>query len=281
MTSVRKVGILGGGQLGRMLAIAARPLGVRVVIVDPNPDCPAACVADEHIVASFTDEQAVAALAAKCEVITVEIEHVNVDALAKVPPGVVVQPPAQVIALIQDKLTQKQHFRRAGVAMGEFREVSSTVADVVTAAAEFGGYPVMLKSRRLAYDGKGNARIDSAEDIPGALAKLSRSGDLFVEKWVPFVRELAVIVAQACDGSSAVYPAVETVQVDSICRVVLAPAPISGEVRATAERLAVQAVAAFKGAAGVFGVELFELPDGAYAHEDGCIIYPIALLLRS
>ncbi len=238
-----------------------RPLGLRVIIVDPSKNCPAACVADEHIIAPFTDGAAIDALAAKCDFVTVEIEHVNTDALAKAETRVVVQPPARIIALIQDKLTQKQHFQRAGVAMGEFRGVASNPADIAAAAADF-GYPLMLKSRRLAYDGKGNARVDSPEDIPGALEKLASSGELFVEKWVPFVRELAVIVAQARDGSSAVYPAVETVQVDSVCRVVLAPAAGSAEVRSRAERLAAQAIAAFEGAAGVFGVELFELPDG-------------------
>jgi phosphoribosylaminoimidazole carboxylase len=256
------IGILGGGQLGRMLAVAARPLGLRVVIVDPSTDCPAACVADEHIVAPFTDARAIDALAAKCDVLTCEIEHVNTDALAAVETRVVVQPPSRIVALIQDKLVQKQHFQRAGVAMGDFRPVIASLESVAEAAVDL-GYPLMLKSRRLAYDGKGNARIDSAADIPGALAKLSASGELFVERWVPFVRELAVLVAKGRDGSAAVYPTVETVQVDSVCRVVLAPAAGSGDMRARAESLALKAVSAFEGAAGVFGVELFELPDGA------------------
>ena len=129
-----RIGILGGGQLGRMLAIAARPLGMAVTIVDPSPDCPAACVADEHIIAPFTDEAAIAQLAAKCDVLTVEIEHVNAEALSRVEHRVVVQPPSKTVAMIQDKFVQKTFFRAAGVPLGEFRPVAS-VADVLAAAA--------------------------------------------------------------------------------------------------------------------------------------------------
>ena len=127
------IGILGGGQLGRMLAIAARPLGMRVVIVDPSGECPAACVADEHIVAPFTDNAAIELLASKCDVITVEIEHVNADALSRVEGHCVVQPPSKTVAMIQDKFVQKEYFRAAGVPLGEFSQVFSP-ADVVAAA---------------------------------------------------------------------------------------------------------------------------------------------------
>lgn len=122
----------------------------------------------------------------------------------------------------------------------------------------------MLKARRLAYDGKGNAVVSCAEDAPAAYARLAAAGALFVEKWVPFRRELAVIVARPRGGGAPVaYPAVETVQQDSVCHVVLAPAAITGDVRARAEAVAAQAIAALDaGAAGVFGVELFELCDG-------------------
>lgn len=130
-----RVGILGGGQLGRMLAIAARPLGMRVIIVDPSPSCPAACVADEHIVAPFTDASAIAELASKSDVITVEIEHVNAEALAAVEDRVTVQPPPKTVAMIQDKFAQKEFFRAAGVPLGEFKSVASA-ADVISAAAE-------------------------------------------------------------------------------------------------------------------------------------------------
>ena len=130
-----RVGILGGGQLGRMLAIAARPLGMRVIIVDPSPSCPAACVADEHIVAPFTDASAIAELASKSDVITVEIEHVNAEALAAVEDRVTVQPPPKTVAMIQDKFAQKEFFRAAGVPLGEFKSVASA-ADVLSAAAE-------------------------------------------------------------------------------------------------------------------------------------------------
>lgn len=122
----------------------------------------------------------------------------------------------------------------------------------------------MLKARRLAYDGKGNAVVRSEAEAASAFAKLSSSGELFVEKWVPFLRELSVIVARPRGGGAPLaYPAVETVQQNSVCHIVIAPAAISGKVRARAEAVAAQAVAALEeGAAGVFGVELFELSDG-------------------
>lgn len=131
----------------------------------------------------------------------------------------------------------------------------------------------MLKARRLAYDGKGNAVVRGADDAPSAFARLAPAGELFVEKWVPFTRELAVIVARPRGGGAPVaYPAVETVQQNSVCHVVIAPAAIPGEVRARAEAVAAQAVAALEeGAAGIFGVELFELPDGACGGRACCV----------
>ena len=254
------LGILGGGQLGRMLALAARPLGVRTVVVDPSPRCPAAACADEHVIGSFTDASLIASLASRCDVLTVEIEHINAAALADAAArGAVVEPRPATIALLQDKLTQKTALARV-VRCGEFAGVGSE-QELLALAGTY-GYPLMLKARRLAYDGRGNAVVREAADVPAAWARLSSMGELYAEKWVPFVRELAVVVARSRDGATSAYPAVQTVQRSSICHLVLMPAPIPGDVRAAAEKLACQAVAHLEGA-GVFGVELFELEDGA------------------
>ena len=256
----RTVGILGGGQLGRMLALAARPLGVRTVVVDPNPACPAGVAADEHIVGYFTDAAVIAQLARQCDVVTIEIEHINADALVDVmKAGVPVEPAPSTVALIKDKFTQKQRMAGAGVACGAFRAVA-TQEELAAVAQEY-GYPLMLKSRREAYDGRGNAKVTSAADIPSAWGKLAPKGELYAEKWVPYVRELAVVVVRDRSGVTVAYPAVETVQRDSICSLVIAPAGVPGDVRTAAEDLAKAAVGHLDGA-GVYGVELFELADG-------------------
>ena len=255
------LGILGGGQLGRMLALAARPLGVRTVVVDPSPACAAASCADEHVLGAFTDAGLIGALAARCDALTIEIEHINAAALAEATAaGAVVEPRPATISLLQDKLLQKTALAQGGVRCGAFAGVGS--AEELAALAGRWGYPIMLKARRLAYDGRGNAVVRGPEDIAAAWAGLARMGELYAEAWVPFVRELAVMVARGRDGTTRAYPAAQTVQRDSICHLVLMPAPVPGDVRAAAERLACEAVGHL-GGAGVFGVELFELADGA------------------
>jgi len=254
------VGVLGGGQLGRMLALAAAPLGIKVRVLDPTEGAPAS-VAAEQVVGSFRDKEAVLAFAAGCDVVTVEIEHVDVGALEElVAAGVEVQPLPATIAVIQDKCAQKAFFAERGVPVPDFVPLA-TEEEVAAAAASF-GYPLMLKSRRDAYDGRGNAVARSAAELPSALATLGGlERGLYAERWAPFERELAVMVARARDGSLAVYDVVETTHRDSICDTVFAPAQVPEHVREAARAVAAQAVAAFDGA-GIFGVELFLLPSG-------------------
>ena len=256
----RTLGILGGGQLGRMLTLAAHSLGVAVVVLDPTPGCPAAQAGAAQILGAFTDAARIAELAARCDALTVEIEHVNTDALAGL--AAAVHPAPETLALVQDKLLQKEAMRAAGVPLGDFVAIASVDA-VLRAAELFGGFPVMLKSRRLAYDGRGNAVVRSAADATTAFARLSELGALYAERWVPFSRELAVVVARSAVPGEPVccYAAVETVQRDSICHVVVAPAQVPGAVLEAAQRVAALAVGQLRGA-GVFGVELFELADG-------------------
>ena len=267
----RTLGILGGGQLGRMLCLAARPLGIRTIIVDPTPGCPAASSADEHIVGSFTDVSVIARLAALVDVVTVEIEHINTDALLTL--RVPVHPSPALLAVVADKLEQKRVLAAAGVPVGAFQSVDSRAE--LAAVAQKLGYPVLLKSRRLAYDGRGNAVVADEAGIEAAWAALapgegSGEGLLYVEAWVPFVRELAVIIAVGSGGAVSVYPVVQTVQRNNICHVVVAPAPIGATTRTRAvgvARAALSALSGLPGGApsprGVFAVELFELPDGS------------------
>ncbi|KAA0176646.1 hypothetical protein FNF27_01927 [Cafeteria roenbergensis] len=253
----RSVGVLGGGQLGRMMAEAAHRLGARVVVLDPTEGCPAAQVCHAQVVGDFRDKASVLELARQVDVLTCEIEHVNAAAMAEASAVTTVEPSAETMAVVQDKFAQKQHFADAGgVSLGEFREVSSE-ADIAAAGVEW-GWPLMLKARRMAYDGKGNAVVPSAEQVPAAAAALGGAGPgaLYVEKWVPFERELAVMVVRGRDGEVRSYDCVETVQRDSVCHVVIAPARVDGVLREQARRVAEAAVATLPGA-GIYGVELF------------------------
>jgi len=246
---------------------AAHDLNITTIVLDPSPSCPASAVASEHIVGSFTDTAAIAALAARCNVLTVEIEHVNVEAIAAAAvtcANVVVHPSPACVGLVQDKLRQKVAMREGGLPLGPFRAIES-VEELLAAGGEW-GYPLMLKSRKLAYDGRGNAVVRSAADAPAAWATLipaSGGGGLYAEAWVGFTRELAVVVVRGRDGTCVAYPTVHTIQRDNICHLVVAPAAgVAPAVAARASEVAASAVRLLDGA-GVFGVECFECADGS------------------
>ncbi|MDZ4763721.1 MAG: 5-(carboxyamino)imidazole ribonucleotide synthase [Chloroflexota bacterium] len=252
------IGILGGGQLGRMLAQDARRMGLRVVILDPDPDSSAGQVADRQIVGSFRDPDKVRELAESCDIVTVEIEHVDTDTLEALErAGVRVQPSAATIRLIQDKYAQKTHFAAQNIPLPVFTNAPDIAA--VRAFVDEYGYPVVLKAKRLAYDGRGNAVIHAESEIEAAFAALG-GYDLYVEMFVPFVKEFAVMVVRGLDGEIAAYPVVETIQRDNICQIVIVPAQISPPAARNALDMAREAVSHLSGA-GVFGVELFLLPD--------------------
>jgi len=268
------VGVLGGGQLGRMLAQEAVKMGVRLRVLDPTlaedgttPGCPAAACAQQTL-GSFANPDDVAAFAASgVDILTVEIEHVDADALERAAraSGADVEPTPATLRLVQDKFEQKRHFAKAGVAVADHAAIPDLSAAI--AAGEAFGYPYMLKARRGAYDGKGNAVVDSRSEIESAAASLggfgAPSGErLYAEKWAPFVKELAVMVARSRNGEVLPFPVVETIHRDSICWVTEAPADVGSATAEAASRAAAVAVAALDGA-GVFGVEMFLLPDGS------------------
>jgi phosphoribosylaminoimidazole carboxylase len=252
------IGILGGGQLGRMLAQDARRMGFRVVILDPDPDSPAGQMADQQIVGSFRDPAKIRELAAACDIITAEIEHVDTDALETLErESVRVQPSAATIRLIQDKYAQKAHFNAKAIPLPAFTDAPDL--DCVRRFAAIHGYPVVLKAKRLAYDGRGNTVIRAESECEAAFAALG-DHDLYLEKFVPFVKELAVMVVRGLNDDLTLYPVVETIQHDNICHVVIAPAQISPTAAQNAVKVARQAVESLSGA-GVFGVEMFLLTD--------------------
>src|SRR5579871_766844 len=171
------VGILGGGQLGRMLAQAAQSIGMEVAVLDPDPDAPAGQIVRRHVVGSFRDPEKIKELAQGCDVVTTEIEHVDAETLALLErSGVNIQPAARTIGLIQDKFAQKQYLADLDIPVPAFRAVSS--AENASEAGEVFGYPFILKARRLAYDGRGNYVVRSPDEIRQALDALKTS-DLY------------------------------------------------------------------------------------------------------
>lgn len=252
----KRVGVLGGGQLGRMMAEAAHRIGVFLTVLDPlGPESPAGVVAQASATGSFKEADPVMRFAQDVDILTVEIEHVNCDALEQVEreTGKEIQPRPATIRLIQDKYNQKVHLQAAGIPVAPFQVVSS--AEDAHRVGELFGYPYMLKSRKNAYDGRGNAVVASAQDIPEAMRILGSEG-LYAEKWVSFTKELAVMVARSSKGEVRAYPVVETHQSDNICHSVLVPALIPESAREEAGQIACRAIETFEGA-GIFGVELF------------------------
>ena len=259
----RTIGLLGGGQLGRMLVESANRLNMPVNILDAEgSSAKQICPYANHITGSFTSEKDIRRLAEKSDILTIEIEHVNTQILRQVSSDITIEPDWSTIEDIQDKYTQKMLLRSRSVAVGDFYKLDLD-ADIAVAIpdliAEDGAqFPLMLKARRSAYDGRGNYVLKSPADIEPA--KQALGTHLYVEKWAPFTKELAVMVVKT-SSSILSFPTVETVHEDSICTLVYAPARgITPQINQAAQDLARSAVHWFDGR-GVFGVELFLMPD--------------------
>jgi 5-(carboxyamino)imidazole ribonucleotide synthase len=253
------IGILGGGQLGRMLAMAAARLGFDVAILTPERDSPAARVAAHTIIADYADAAALDRLAGLSDVVTFEFENVPaaaVEELQRV--GAEVAPGPRALAIAQDRLTEKTFLNASGVATVAFAEVNGE-ADLKAAFQQLGG-PLLLKTRHGGYDGKGQVWVERAENAAEALATL---GGLpcIAEAPADFRREVAIIGARGRGGEIAVYPLTESHHENGILRRTGAPAPGSTKVYAEAERMAATLLTALD-YVGVLGLELFERDDG-------------------
>lgn len=264
MINAPTLGILGGGQLARMTAYAAFRLGLRVHVMEKFPDSPAGQIAHKEVVGDPSDHDLLLAFAAECDVVTLESEFVNEAHLTVLETnGHRLYPAARSVGRIQDKLLQKRTLEAAGIPVAPFRGVSS-----VDEARDFGrehGYPFLLKGRRDSYDGYGNVTIDSEEEVTAGWGRLTAKDagrELYCEAFVPFVKELALMVTRSDNGEMILYPVVETVQENHICHLVTAPALIEESSRVAAERIGRAAVEAIDGI-GIFGIELFMTGDGA------------------
>lgn len=254
MNEVKTIGIVGGGQLGRMLTLAALPLGFRVIVVDPGENCPAAQVGAEQIIADLYDEAALHELAKRADYITVEIEHLDTKTLMELEKsGAVINPSPSTIKLIQDKFLQKQFLADQGVPVAPFVELTDEKS-AQAALEQFGG-SMIVKTRHGAYDGRGNMVVQSAAELKNALEKFEGRA-LYAEQLVDFECELATMVARSSDSDVAIYPVVQTVHERNICTEVLVPAPVKENIRERAESVA-RSVAELLSGSGTFGIELF------------------------
>ncbi|OGR96750.1 MAG: 5-(carboxyamino)imidazole ribonucleotide synthase [Elusimicrobia bacterium RBG_16_66_12] len=247
----RTLGILGGGQLGRFLALAARDLGWGTAALDPSAASPALQVVDRPIVGAVDDVQAACRLAAVSDIVTLEWELIALPVLEKVAALKPLHPSPSVLASLQDRLTQRRFLAEHGFPQTEYAQ-ANTAKDLPT-------HPVILKRRRHGYDGKGQARLDTPASLSRAAEVLERP--CLWEKIVPFQKEISVILARAQDGGTAVYPVAENIHRDGILHATRAPADIPPPTARRATDLALDAARAL-GHVGVMAVEMFLLADG-------------------
>jgi len=250
----KRLGIIGGGQLGMMITEAAKNLSEyisEITVLDPTENCPAAQAGAKQIVGDFKDEIAILKLAEQSDIITYEIESGNTDVLSKLKAEI--EPSPSTLGIIQDKLSQKTFLSENGLPVSQFYEITS-LGDLHEKIKEL-GFPVLLKSRRDAYDGRGNFKITSSDEIEKAYHHFDGKS-LMVEKFVDFKMEVSVIAARNTKGDIATYPLVENIHENNILKMTIAPARVSDDVIKDAGEIARKTMEVLKGA-GVFGVEMF------------------------
>jgi len=250
----KRLGIIGGGQLGMMITEAAQNLSdeiSEIIVLDPTENCPAAQVGAKQIVGDFKDENAIIKLAEQSDIITYEIESGNTDVLSKL--KIQIEPSPSTLGIIQDKLSQKIFLSENGLPVSEFYEITSL--DDLHAKINDLGLPVLLKSRRDAYDGRGNFKISLSSEIEKAYQHFEGKS-LMVEKFVNFKMEVSVIAARNTNGDITTYPLVENIHENNILNVTIAPARVSDNVIKDAKDIAKKTMEVLKGA-GVFGIEMF------------------------
>ncbi|WP_457410464.1 5-(carboxyamino)imidazole ribonucleotide synthase [Thermostichus sp. OS-CIW-20] len=246
------MGVIGGGQLAQMLALAARPLGIPLIVQAAAPTDPAVAVADGVVWGAVTDTQATAQLLQRCPVVTFENEFIPLAELQKLDPqGSRFRPRLSTLEPLLDKLHQRQFLAELGMPVPAFWPAET--ADLPSLS-----FPLVLKRRRQGYDGQGTRILPDPATLQQALAEYAGI-PLLVEEWIPFERELAVMVARGLTGEIQIYPVVETVQVNQVCRHVLVPARIPSSVEAEIRDLAVKVMEKLD-AVGVFAIELFWVP---------------------
>lgn len=252
------IGMLGGGQLGRMMALAAARLGLSVHVYCPDPESPAFDVAKAHTIAAYDDEAALAAFADRCDVVSYEFENVPARAAEVIAERTLLRPGALALATSQDRLVEKTFLRKAGAEVAAFAPIDRA-ADI-DAAITVTGLPAIVKTRRFGYDGKGQRKVESREALATAVTELG-GGDLILEALVPFALEVSAIVVRGVDGIAAVYDIGENSHANHILKETRGPARVGADTAAAAAVLG-RRIADALDYVGVLGVELFVVRDG-------------------
>ena len=250
----KRLGIIGGGQLGMMITEAAQNLNdeiSEITVLDPTENCPAAQAGAKQIIGDFKDKDAIVKLAEQSDIITYEIESGNTDVLSKL--KAVIEPSPSTLGIIQDKLSQKKFLSKNGLPVSQFYEIVS-IDDLHEKINEL-SLPVLLKARRDAYDGRGNFKITSPDEVEKAYRHFDGKS-LMVEKFVNFKMEVSVIAVRNTKGEIATYPMVENIHEDNILKITIAPARVSDDVIRNAGEMAKKIMQVLNGA-GVFGIEMF------------------------
>jgi 5-(carboxyamino)imidazole ribonucleotide synthase len=251
------IGIIGGGQLGKMMALSAKGMGFRVIVLDPTEDCPCGQVADEQIVGEYDDLDKIKQLSEASDVITYEFENIDADALDWLNKNAYVPQGTELLRVTQDRIEEKRNIQAAGVSVAPYAVVAKV--EDVSAGIEVLGFPAVLKTATGGYDGKGQLVIRGSEDIELA-ETLVRQGTCVLEKWISFEKEISVIITRSTTGETAVFPVAENIHKDNILHQTIVPARISE----LAEEKAIEAakqIASALGLTGTLAVEMFLAAD--------------------
>lgn len=252
------VGIMGSGQLGRMFALEARRMGYRVHTFSPDRNSPTGLVADKEFCAPYEDENAVRTFASELDVLTFEFENIPVESIHWASEHCVVRPDGSVLHTCQNRLREKEFLKKAGVPVADFVPVESDTE--LRQAAMSIGLPAVLKTASFGYDGKGQKLLRPGADLTAAWLDF-QGRQAVLEKWIPFEKEISVIVARGSNRETRTYPVCENVHANHILDVTMAPAPIAPFIAETAANLAVKTAESL-GLVGVLAVEMFLLSDG-------------------
>jgi len=257
------LGVMGGGQLGRMFAQAAQSMGYQVAVLEPSDDCPAGQLAQRLINAGYSDGPGLDVLAAQCFAVTTEFENVPADSLSRLAQHVFVAPDAHGVSVAQDRIAEKRFFvdcaARSGVQPAPHKVIASR-DDIAAIGDEL--LPGILKTVRMGYDGKGQVRVRSREDVRAAFESMGQVTCL-LEKMLPLAYEVSVLTARGADGQSVVYPIAENVHRDGILFTTTVPGPNVSADCAKKAQAAAQAIVAELGYVGVLCIEFFVLDDGS------------------
>ncbi len=257
------LGVMGGGQLGRMFAHAAQAMGFKVAVLEPAADCPASHAADHFLCADYADPAALVDMGAQCVAVTTEFENVPAASMTQLADAAFVAPSAACVAVAQDRIAEKQFFtscaKRTGILPAPHRLIRN-LADVATVPADL--FPGLLKTVRMGYDGKGQARVARSDDLPAAFASM-RGAECVLEKMLPLACEVSVLVARGADGQASVYPIAENIHRNGILHTTTVPALHASVAAAATAQAAALVYAEQLDYVGVLCIEFFILDDGS------------------